>query len=112
MERGYDHMMPLGKYTAAPSANFNNGQFQNALQDRIDNQDDVLFPIYDTLTGPGSNAEYNIIGWVAFHITSFDNRGVGGEINGYFTETIWRGQINPGQATTPNFGVRTIALID
>src|SRR5439155_451621 len=73
MEHGYDHMMPLGKYSSAPSANFNESKFQNALSDRIG--DDVLFPIYDTLTGPGTNAQYNVIGWVGFHVTSYNANG-------------------------------------
>ena len=109
MERGYDHMMPLGKYDAAPSANFNNGQFQQALQDRIG--DDVLFPIYDTLTGPGSNAQYNVIGWIGFHVTSYHASGNTGWVRGWFTSVIWRG-IQSTTSSGSNWGSKTIQLVD
>jgi Putative Flp pilus-assembly TadE/G-like len=109
MERGYDKMMPLGKYTAAPSANFNNGQFQNALGDRIG--DDVLFPIYDTLTGPGSNAEYNVIGWIGFHVTSYHAGGSNGWVRGWFTRVIWSG-IQSTSSSGTNWGAKTIQLVD
>ena len=109
MEKGYDHMMPLGDYDAAPSANFNNGQFQNALQDRIG--DNVLFPIYDTLTGSGSNAVFHVVGWVGFHITSYHAGGSTGWVRGWFTSVIWRG-IQSTSASQWSFGARTVQLID
>jgi secretion/DNA translocation related TadE-like protein len=108
MERGYDHMMPLGKYDAAPSANFNNSQFLNALKDRIG--DDVLFPIYDTLTGPGSNAQYNVIGWIGFHVTSYHASGNTGWVRGWFTSVIWRG-IQSTSSSGSNWGSKTIQLV-
>jgi secretion/DNA translocation related TadE-like protein len=109
MERGYDHMMPLGKYDAAPSANFNDGQFQNALGDRIG--DDVLFPIYDTLTGPGSNAQYNVIGWIGFHVTSYHAGGSNGWVRGWFTTVIWKG-IQSTSSSGSNWGSKTIQLVE
>ncbi len=109
MERGYDHMMPLGKYDAAPSANFNDGQFQNALQDRIG--DDVLFPIYDTLTGPGSNAQYNVVGWIGFHVTNYHAGGSNGWVRGWFTSVIWRG-IQSTSSSGSNWGSKTIQLVE
>jgi hypothetical protein len=111
MERGYDKMMPLGKYTAAPSANFNNGNFQDALGDRIRNGDDVLFPIYDTLTGPGSNAEYNVIGWIGFHPTASHAGGSTGWVRGWFTRVIWAG-IQSTSSSGSNWGAKTIQLVE
>jgi len=109
MDKGYDHMMPLGKYSSAPSANFNNEQFQKALQDRIG--DDVLFPIYDTLTGPGSNAQYNVIGWIGFHVTSYHAGGNTGWVRGWFTKVIWRG-IQSTSSSGSNWGSKTIQLVN
>ncbi|TMM26819.1 MAG: hypothetical protein E6F94_04775 [Actinobacteria bacterium] len=109
MEHGYDHMMPLGKYSSAPSANFNESKFQNALSDRIG--DDVLFPIYDTLTGPGTNAQYNVIGWVGFHVTSYNANGSKGWVRGWFTKVIWRG-IQSTTSSGANWGAKTIQLVN
>ena len=108
MEHGYDHMMPLGKYSSAPSSNFNESKFQNALQDRIG--DDVLFPIYDTLTGPGTNAQYNVIGWIGFHVTSYQANGSKGWVRGWFTKVIWAG-IQGMTSSGSNWGAKTIQLV-
>jgi Flp pilus assembly protein TadG len=109
MDVGYDHEMPLGKYYAAPSSNFNNSSFLDALQDRTG--DDVLFPIYDTLIQPGSNAQYNVIGWVGFHITSYNANGSSGWVRGWFTRVIWRG-IQSTTSSGSNWGAKTIQLVD
>jgi secretion/DNA translocation related TadE-like protein len=109
MEHGYDKMMPLGKYSSAPSSNFNQSNFQGALGDRLG--DDVLFPIYDTLTGPGTGAQYNVIGWIGFHITDYNAHGSNGWVRGWFTKVIWAGI----QSTSPsgsNWGSKTIQLVD
>jgi secretion/DNA translocation related TadE-like protein len=109
MEHGYDKMMPLGKYSSAPSANFNESKFQNALGDRIG--DDVLFPIYDTLTGPGTNAQYNVIGWIGFHVTSYQANGSKGWVKGWFTKVIWAG-IQSTSSSGSNWGAKTIQLVN
>ena len=67
---GYqDHDLTVGKYDSAPSANFNNSQFTSALNQQIGHE--LLFPVYRLLKGPGSNAMYDIIGWVGFVIDSY-----------------------------------------
>ena len=106
---GYQDELPLGTYYSAPSANFNNSQFQSSLTAVIGKE--VLFPVYRLLTGPGSNAKYDIIGWVGFVITSFDTSGSSGTLTGYFTSYTAAGV----QATTggnPYFGVHKVELVD
>jgi Flp pilus assembly protein TadG len=106
---GYDDELPLGTYYSAPSANFNNSQFQSSLTAVIGKE--VLFPVYRLLTGPGSNAKYDIIGWVGFVITSFNTGGSSGTLTGYFTSYTASGV----QATTggnPYFGVHKVELVD
>jgi Flp pilus assembly protein TadG len=109
MDVGYDRMMPLGTYYAAPSTNFNNSQFLGALQDRVG--DEVLFPIYDTLTQQGSNAEFNVIGWIGFHITSYNGSGSSGWVRGWFTKVVWRG-IQSTSSSGSNWGAKTIQLVN
>jgi hypothetical protein len=110
MASGYDGLMEPGIYRSAPSALFNSRQMTDALELRTGTE--VLFPIYDPpILGSGSNARYNILGWIGFHIEDFDNRGASGSIEGYFTRVVWRGVLS-NSSTTPNFGVRTVALID
>jgi hypothetical protein len=106
---GFDQYMDLGKYDAAPSANFNNSQFQNALSARMSG--DLLFPIYKTLTGPGSGAEYDIIGWVGFRVTNFNPNGSRSFVKGYFTSVIWQG-IQSQSGAGLNYGVRAIQLVE
>jgi Flp pilus assembly protein TadG len=109
VSNGFDQYMPLGTYDAAPSANFNNGQFQGALKFR--SGDDLLFPIYKTLTGSGSNAKYDIIGWVGFRVTGFDPSGSDGTVSGSFTKVLWEGiQSKSGEGA--NYGARAVQLVE
>jgi hypothetical protein len=109
--KGYDQYLGLGGYFSDPGAKFNNSQIQGALQARIGTE--LLFPVYDTLTGTGSNASYHVIAWAAFHLESIDASGTGGTITGYFTEVTWDGI--PATTPTgggPNFGAHTVQLVD
>jgi hypothetical protein len=110
MLRGYQDYLDLGKYYSDPGAKFNSSQMKDALDQRIGTE--VLFPVYDTLTGNGSNAQYNIIGWVGFHLLSYDISGKG-SLSGYFTQVIWSGiqATSPGGGG-PNFGARAVQLVD
>jgi Putative Flp pilus-assembly TadE/G-like len=116
MVDGFDELMEPGTYRSAPSTLFNSSEMTDALTERTETV--VLFPVCKAVADGGScqirrggqNAEYQIIGWVAFHITAFDNRGSSGWVEGYFTEAVWEGVL-PSTPTTPDFGVRTISLI-
>lgn len=109
MSRGFDQYMKIGSYDAAPSANFNNGQFKSAMNLRLN--DDLLFPIYKTITGSGSNAVYVVVGWVGFNVTDFDANGSSGKVFGSFTKVIWEG-IQSLSGNNLNFGTRSIALVE
>lgn len=109
---GFNDYLPLGGYFSDPGVKFNSNQIQDAITARMAINPVLLFPVYDTLTGTGSNAEYHVIGWAAFHVDSVDKNGNDGNVTGYFVNVIWQGL----QATTggqpPNFGVRSVQLID
>jgi Flp pilus assembly protein TadG len=105
---GYADYLPLGTYYSAPSANFNNSQFQDAVTAVLGKE--VLFPVYRLLTGPGSNAKYDIIGWVGFVITTFNPSGSTGTITGHFTSYTAQGvQVTSGG--NPYFGVHKVELV-
>ena len=107
---GYDQYLGLGNYPSDPGAKFSSGgNVVSALQDRIGTV--LLFPVYDTLTGTGQNAQYNIIGWVGFYLTGFDIHGNNASLTGHFTQYIAKGvQASPG-SNEADFGVRTIQLV-
>lgn len=107
--KGFDRYMPLGKYDAAPSANFNNSQFVGSLTEHV--PDELLFPIYRTITGPGSNAQYDIIGWVGFKVSYFDPNGSKSFVKGSFVSVVWEG-IHSNSGTNMNYGVRAIELVE
>lgn len=106
---GYDRFMPLGSYDSAPSSNFNNVQFQGALDRRM--QSTLLFPIYDRLTQSGSGAIYNVIGWVGFNLTDSYASGNTGWVRGSFTRVYWEG-IQSQSGAVPDFGAFAIHLIE
>jgi len=106
----HDHDLLVGKYDSAPGANFNNSQFTGALDQKLGQE--LLFPVYRLLKGPGSNAMYDIIGWVGFQIDSYSTSGSTGVINGHFTRYTTDGipaeSGNGGGA--PGLGVHKVEL--
>lgn len=106
---GFDQYMELGKYTAVPSAMFNDSHVKGGLDARLG--DDLLFPIYKTITGSGSNAEYDIVGWVAFRVSGFVATGNTGKVKGAFTQVIWEG-IQSDSGENLNYGVKTVQLVE
>ena len=110
MDNGLDAWMPLGWYYSDPGAKFNSSQMQAALADRVGSE--LLFPIYDTTSGGGANLTYHVIGWVGFVITSFDARGNSGTLDGHFTRVIWKGIQGAKGSNSPDFGARSVQLVN
>jgi Putative Flp pilus-assembly TadE/G-like len=106
---GYDDYMELGDFRSVPSVKFNSGQFRSALARRMNTE--LLFPIYRRITGSGSTADYEIIGWVGFVVEDVSGGGSTATLHGYFTRVVWEGL----PATSPpavDYGVRSIELIE
>jgi len=107
---GYNSYLGLGQYYSDSGAKFNASEVQSALTDRIGTV--LMFPVYDIIQGTGSNAQYHVIGWVGFHLNSFEVHGSAGSLSGYFTEYIAQGiQPTSGQPSPPWFGVVSVQLI-
>jgi hypothetical protein len=112
---GFDKYLPLGNYKSNPGAKFESAQVSGALDARVGTV--LLFPVFRTLTGEGSNAEYEIIGWIGFYLTGWKVHGHTAELEGYFTEYIAKGILasaGPGSSGVPSafFGVKSIQLIE
>ena len=110
IQNGFDGYLGLGDYNSDPGAKFNSNPVESALSARLGTE--LLFPVYDTLTGGGSNAVYDVIGWVAFHLDSFDARGNSGTLTGYFTRVIWDGLQSSVNKHLPDFGVYSVSLVN
>lgn len=109
LQNGFDKYMQLGDYDAVPSTKFNSSHIRNALDIRLGTV--LLFPIYRTIKNPGSNAQYSIIGWVAFEVDDYQIGGDNGKVRGKFKSVIWEGlQATSGGA--PNYGVRAVQLVE
>lgn len=104
---GWDQYMDLGKYNARTGNPFS--AIKSALEARIG--EEMLFPVYRKLTGTGSNAKYEIIGWVGFVITDMDLAGNKEKLYGYFTRVIWEGILSENPSET-DYGVRIVALVE
>ena len=110
MAHGNTADMPLGIYDAVPSTKYNSSSFQDALVARTG--DEVLFPVYQPpiLLG-GSNAQFDIIGWVAFHIDSQTTHGSSGSLTGHFTHFLAQG-LEASDWNGHDFGVRVVQLVE
>lgn len=109
IRNGYDGYMPLGDYYQDAGAKFNAHEVKAALDDRLG--DELLFPVYRSVEGGGSNLTYEIVGWVGFVVTDFKGQGNGGQVFGHFTQVIWEGILSESGGE-PDFGVRAVALIE
>jgi Flp pilus assembly protein TadG len=110
IQNGFDGYLQLGDYFSNTGAQFSSSNVQSALSGRIGTE--LLFPVYDVLSGQGSGAEYHIIGWVGFHLNSFDVQGNGGDLSGYFTKVIWEGIQSSTDKHLPDFGVYSVQLVN
>jgi Flp pilus assembly protein TadG len=108
---GFAGHLDLGPYDSDPGASFNGDDIRDALTARLGTE--LLFPVYDTLGGGGSIAQYNVIGWVAFHLDAFDlhDHGNNQTLTGYFTRVVWDGLQSKNNQHLPDFGVYSISLV-
>jgi hypothetical protein len=106
---GFDKYLDLGDYFSDTGAKWNSSDIQSALNQRLGTE--LLFPVYDTLQGTGSNATYHIIAWVGFHLTGVTASGSSGSISGWFTQVIWTGIQSTKANQPPSLGARTVELV-
>jgi len=112
---GFNKYLPTGDYRSDPGAKFSSSNVQDALDARKGTV--LLFPVYRQLDGQGQNAVYEIIGWIGFHLTSFDVHGNNATLRGYFTEFIAQGILastggGGGSGPSSSWGVKSIQLIE
>ena len=107
---GYDKYLPIGMYRSDPGAKFSSQNVNGALDARVGTV--LLFPVFKTLDSNGQNAEYDIIGWIGFHLTKETTHGNSATLEGYFTEYIAQGILASSGSGVPNtFGVRSVQLV-
>jgi hypothetical protein len=115
--RGYDALLDVNKdYRSDPGAKFSSSQIQGALQTRLDQGVPLLFPVFEESKslkdGGGQIAEYYIIGWIAFHLTDYKVQGNNATLYGYFTDYIASGILSSTGSGSPNYGVKTVQLVE
>jgi hypothetical protein len=113
ISEGFDEYLYANQnYNVSTGNPFSSSNIEDALADKMAEGKPLLFPIYDTLTGTGDNAEYHIVGFAAFVITDIDFHGENEIIYGYFESVTWDGILaeSPGEAP-PDFGVKSVSLI-
>ena len=118
---GFQGQLDPGLYDSDPGAKMN-GVLTGALDGRTNT--DLLFPVFDTLGGTGSTAQYDIIGWVGFHLDCFgqavtstncqNQNGNNQTLTGYFTKVIWGGVLSSSGSNNnePDYGVSTVNLVN
>jgi Flp pilus assembly protein TadG len=105
---GYQDALPLGNYLSDSGARFDSSVISSAMDARVNTV--LLFPVFRTLSGSGSNAVYQIIGWAAFYMTSWEAKGHDAVISGHFTQVIWEG-LPATSGSGPDFGAHTVQLV-
>jgi len=107
---GYDGMMPVNQwYYSDSGAKFNSNNVDDAMNIQLGQE--LLFPVYDDITGEGANLQYHVVGWAGFVVTKYDGNGNSGHMWGHFTRFIAQGLQGMPPSNT-GFGAYTIQLID
>lgn len=107
---GLNAYMPLGWYNSDPGIKPNSSHIKGALESR--DEDELLFPVYRQTREQGANFEYEVVGWVGYHVTDYQIQGVkNARIFGWFTTIIWEG-IQSETAGDPDFGARAVTLLE
>jgi Putative Flp pilus-assembly TadE/G-like len=108
---GFDKYLGLGDYDARTGNPFSSSHIGDVLEAR--EGDILLFPVYRKLTGGGTGAKYQIVGWAAFRLTGIDVQGTNEKLFGEFVDVTWDGvQAGSVGETPPDFGVKNVSLID
>ncbi|HEX3255283.1 MAG TPA: pilus assembly protein TadG-related protein [Gaiellaceae bacterium] len=108
---GWDQFMDIGNYDAITGNMFSSTSIGDNLDARIG--DVLLFPIYRKLTGSGTGAQYQIIGWAGFRLTGMDLHGTNEKLFGEFVSVTWEGvQAEKASDAGQDFGVKNVSLVD
>ena len=108
---GWDQYMGLGDYDAITGNMFSSTHIGDNLADRIG--DVLLFPIYRKLTGGGTGAKYEIVGWAGFRLSGLDLHGSNEILLGEFVSVTWDGiQAEEASDAPPDFGVTNVSLVE
>lgn len=116
--RGFAGMLYSDRdYRSDPGAKFSSQEIQSALDGRLGaDSPPLLFPVFEKdkslVEGGGQITTYYIIGWIAFKVMSYEIQGHNAVLHGYFTEYIANGVLSAGGSGSPNYGVKSIQLIE
>jgi hypothetical protein len=111
IENGWDQYMDLGDYDAVTGNQFSSTNIGGILDARIG--DVLLFPIYRKISGTGTGAHYEIVGWAAFKLTGMDLQGNKEKLFGHFVSVTWEGiQAEHPSDAGVDFGVKNVSLVD
>jgi hypothetical protein len=110
LRTGLDASMPLGWYYSDPGIKPNSSHVSSALTFR--DEDELLFPVYRQTREQGAGFEYEVVGWVGFHVTDYEIQGSkNARLYGWFTSIIWEG-IESEKGGDPDFGARAVTLLE
>jgi Putative Flp pilus-assembly TadE/G-like len=99
-------------YYSDPGIKPNSSHVKDALDYRLSQEPDLLFPVYNAVEESGANFRYYVIGFAVFHVTSWEIHGSkDSRINGYFMDMVWTG-VPASSGGAPGFGARAVQLIE
>jgi len=111
IDNGWNQYMDLGDYDAITGNMFSSSHIGDKLDARIG--DVLLFPIFRKLTGGGTGAHYEIVGWAGFRLTGLDLHGTNEKLFGEFVSVTWDGiQAETASDAGVDFGVKNVSLVD
>jgi Putative Flp pilus-assembly TadE/G-like len=109
IQHGFDGLLEPDTYNTSTGNPFSSSHVNDSLQNRLGTE--LLFPIYRKITGSGSNAKYEIVGFVGFYLTGIDVHGSNEKLFGYFTQVVWDG-VESETGPPVDYGARVVTLVE
>jgi len=92
LENGSSGSVGLGPQPVVSTGNkWNSNAVQDALNTLKDSGKPLLVPVYDTVSGSGSNALFDLVGFATFILTDYSVGGLKTTITGHFIGMVWKG---------------------
>jgi hypothetical protein len=99
-------------YYSDPGIKPNSSHVKEALDFRLSDKPELLFPVYDAVEAQGAGFKYHVIGFCVFHVTSWEIHGSkDSRIYGSFMDMVWTG-VPASSGGAGNFGARSVELIE
>ena len=106
-----DHAITVGKWVQGRPGNKNASGVRSQLDWFISTKTPMTIPLYDSVSGQGSQSNYRVASFAAFVLKSYDFTGNDKSMTGQFIKWVTNGDWAQGVTCTQETGVYSVKLV-